>query len=411
MPRTSISLFKRIERALETIALGSNALQTIQKAADFIAENFADDLGIRGGRIYAQDDGSYELVETFGEASREPIGLRVWRTYPPFDQILDVGSVVMRRDDPRLDQRIEADLGTREWFAAVAVADARYVLSFDVESAADEHENVVATLNIVRLAVNQKLREERMRSIMEDARLIQSSILPRHLPQPGEFQIAARTVAAEIVGGDFYDLITLDDRTFDVVVADATGHGLPAALQVRDVFTGLRMGLSREFKLTRTVQRLNTIIHRSRMATKFVSLFLAEFDHSGALIYCNAGHPPGLLIRADGSLVRLQPTGMILGPNPEAHYSFGLENIRPGDLLALYSDGITEAAGENGTGEEYGEARLIHLLRLVRHLDPIAIVDRVYSEVEAFASASPPADDQTLMVVKRRPAEPVEVPA
>jgi hypothetical protein len=66
MPRTSISLFKRIERALETIALGSNALQTIQKAADFIAENFADDLGIRGGRIYAQDDGSYELVETFG---------------------------------------------------------------------------------------------------------------------------------------------------------------------------------------------------------------------------------------------------------------------------------------------------------------------------------------------------------
>lgn len=411
MPRTSISLFKRIERALETIALGSNALQTIQKAADFIAENFADDLGIRGGRIYAQDDGSYELVETFGEASREPIGLRVWRTYPPFDQILDVGSVVMRRDDPRLDQRIEADLGTREWFAAVAVADARYVLSFDVESAADEHENVVATLNIVRLAVNQKLREERMRSIMEDARQIQSSILPRHLPQPGEFQIAARTVAAEIVGGDFYDLITLDDRTFDVAVADATGHGLPAALQVRDVFTGLRMGLSREFKLTRTVQRLNAIIHRSRMATKFVSLFLAEVDHSGALIYCNAGHPPGLLIRADGSLVRLQPTGMILGPNPEAHYSFGLENILPGDLLALYSDGITEAAGENGSGEEYGEARLIHLLRLVRHLDPIAIVDRVYSEVEAFASASPPADDQTLMIVKRRPAEPVEVPA
>ncbi len=411
MPRTSISLFKRIERALETIALGSNVLQTIQKAADFIAENFADDLGIRGGRIYAQDDGSYELVETFGEASREPIGLRVWRTYPPFDQILDVGSVVMRRDDPRLDQRIEADLGTREWFAAVAVADARYVLSFDVESAADEHENVVATLNIVRLAVNQKLREERMRSIMEDARQIQSSILPRHLPQPGEFQIAARTVAAEIVGGDFYDLITLDDRTFDVAVADATGHGLPAALQVRDVFTGLRMGLSREFKLTRTVQRLNVIIHRSRMATKFVSLFLAEVDHSGALIYCNAGHPPGLLIRADGSLVRLQPTGMILGPNPEAHYSFGLENILPGDLLALYSDGITEAAGANGADEEYGEARLIHLLRHVRHLDPIAIVDRVYSEVEAFASASPPADDQTLMVVKRRPAEPVEVPA
>jgi sigma-B regulation protein RsbU (phosphoserine phosphatase) len=404
-------LFRRIERALETIALGSDPLETIQKAADFIAENFADDLGIRGGRIYAQDDGSYELVETFGDASREPIGLRVWKTYPPFDQILDVGSVVMRRDDPRLDQRLEADLGTREWFAAVAVADARYVLSFDVESSVDDHENVIATLNIIRLAVNQKLREARMQSIMEDARQIQSSILPRHLPQPGDFQIAARTIAAELVGGDFYDVITLDDRAFDVVVADATGHGLPAALQVRDVFTGLRMGLSREFKLTRTVQRLNTIIHRSRMATKFVSLFLAEIDLPGTLIYCNAGHPAALLMRSDGSVVRLQQTGMILGPNPEAVYSFGLETIAPGDVLALYSDGITEAESSSSVAEEYGVERLIHVLRLARHLDPVAIVDRVYSDVGTVAPASPPVDDQTLLIVKRCAAQPEEVPA
>jgi sigma-B regulation protein RsbU (phosphoserine phosphatase) len=411
MPRAAISLFRRIERALETIALGSNPLETIKRAADFMAESFADDLGIRGGRIYAQDDGSYELVETFGDASREPIGLRVWKTYPPFDQILEVGSVVMRRDDPRLDQRLEADLGTREWFAAAAVADARYVLSFDVESSAEDHENVVATLNIVRLAVNQKLREERMLAIMEDARQIQNSILPRHLPQPGDFQIAARTVAAEIVGGDFYDVIVLDDMTFDTVVADATGHGLPAALQVRDVFTGLRMGLSREFKLTRTVQRLNSIIHRSRLATKFVSLFIAEIDLSGTVLYCNAGHPPGLLMRADGSLDRLPTTGMILGPNPDASYQFGLQTLRPGDLLALYTDGITEASADDAAGDEYGVERLVHALRIARHLDPIAIIDRVFADVESFAPASPPADDQTLLVVKRSPDEAEEIPA
>ena len=102
----SISLFRRIESALETIALGSTPLETICRVANFIAENFAQDLGVRGGRVYAQDDGSYELVETFGGASREPIGLRVWKTYPPIERVLDVGSVVMRRDDDSLDQRL-----------------------------------------------------------------------------------------------------------------------------------------------------------------------------------------------------------------------------------------------------------------------------------------------------------------
>jgi sigma-B regulation protein RsbU (phosphoserine phosphatase) len=410
MTQASISLFRRIESALETIALGSTPLETIHRAADFLAENFAEDLGIRGGRVYAQDDGSYELVETFGDASREPIGLRVWKTYPPFEILLEVGSVVMRRDDSRLDQRLEADLGTREWFAAVAVADARYVLSFDVESADDDHENLVSTLNIIRLAVNQKLREDRVMALIEDARQIQNSILPRQIPQPGDFQIAARTVAAEIVGGDFYDVITLDDDVFDVVVADATGHGLPAALQVRDVFTGLRMGLAREYKLTRTVARLNQIIHRSRLATKFVTLFLAEMNLDGRIIYCNAGHPAAVVMRASGSVSFLRAGGMILGPNPDARYTFGIEELNPGDLLVIYTDGITEAMSVPD-GEEYGRDRLIRALRSVRHLDPLAIIEKVYSDVEGFAAVSPPADDQTLVVVKRRPPEIEEIPA
>ncbi len=409
MPRRSVSLFRRIERALETIASGSTPLETIRLAADFITEHFADDLGIRGGRIYAQDDGSYELVETFGDASRSPIGLRVWKTYPPFDRLLEVGSVVMARDDPRLDQRLEEDLGTRDRFAATAVSDARYVLSFDVEPVASDHRNLESTLNIVRLAINQKLREERMLEILEDARQIQTSILPRHLPQPGEFEIAARTVAAELVGGDFYDVITLEDGVFAVVVADATGHGLPAALQVRDVFTGLRMGLSREFKLSRTVQRLNRIIHGSRLATKFVTMFLGEVEPDGSIMYCNAGHPAAVLVRAEGSVEYLRSGGLILGPNPDATYSVGIGQLGHGDLVALYTDGITEAADDGG--EEFGRARFVHLVRGSRHLDPIAIVDKVFADVDEHAASSPPADDQTLLIVKRRGREPEEIPA
>ncbi len=115
-------------------------------------------------------------------------------------------------------------------------------------------------------------------------------------------------------------------------------------------------------------------------------------------------------MRADGTVIELTTTGMILGPNPQALYSFGLERINPGDILAIYTDGITEAVGEPDD-EEYGRERLVRVLRKSRHLDPIAIVDRVFTDVEEFALTSPPADDQTLVVVRRRPTEPEEIPA
>jgi sigma-B regulation protein RsbU (phosphoserine phosphatase) len=410
MPRRSVSLFRRIERALETIVHGSDPVETIRQTAHFLAENFTDDLGIKGGRIYVQDDGSYELVDTFGDVAKTPIGLRVWRTYPPFDDLIQTGATVMARNDERLDQRLEEDLGTRDWFAAVSLSDGSYVLSFDVQPAAGETDELIATLNIVRLAINQKLREERMLSIIEEARQIQNSILPRHLPDPGDFEIAARSVAAEIVGGDFFDVIALEDDLFVAVVADATGHGLPAALQVRDVFTGLRMGLSREFKLTRTLERLNGIIHRSRLATKFVSLFLAEVHPTGTVLYCNAGHPPALLMTTDGSVEQLSMGGMILGPMPSAQYRIGVAEIKPGELLIMYSDGITEAHPPD-SGEEYGLDRLIHVVRAARHLDPVAIIDKVFTDVSTYSGVNPPADDQTVVVVGRRSGEPEEAPA
>jgi sigma-B regulation protein RsbU (phosphoserine phosphatase) len=399
MPSRTLSLFHRIESALETIALGSTPLEIIHDTSEFLAANFADDLGIRGGRIYVHTDGSYELVKGFGEATTAPIGLRVWKTYPPFEVMLDTGIVVMKRDDDRLDQHLEKELGTREWFAAIAVSDGQYVLSFDVDSPGEDHEELHRTLNIVRLAVNQKLREERMVAIMEEARQIQNSILPRHLPKPGDFEIAARSVAAEIVGGDFYDVIVLDDEVFNLVIADAAGHGLPAALQVRDVFTGLRMALSREFKLTRTLERLNNIIHRSRLATKFVSLILVEFNLTGTLIYCNAGHPRPILMRADGSVARLDKGGPILGPIPDASYAIGVQSMEQGDSLILFTDGVTEAT-EDGD-EEYGIDRLIHTARTTRHLDPPAMVDRIFTDVAEFSQRTPPEDDQTVVVIKR----------
>ncbi len=402
MPRRARSLFRRIEKALETIAQGSTPLETIRDTAQFLVENFSEDLHIEGGRIYArEDDGAYEIVETFGRVLRAPIGLRIDRHYAGMELVLDEGSVVMDLSDAELDQNLEKAIGTRDRFAAIAVADGAYVLSFDVAAESGATDDLLATLNIVRLAVNQKLREERMLEILEEARRIQTSILPRRIPEYGDFEMAARSIPAEIVGGDFYDFITLTETTFNVVIADATGHGLPAALQVRDVFTGLRMGLTRDYKLTRTMERLNAIIHRSRLATKFVSVFLAELEVSGTMLYVNAGHPPGILVRGDGSLQLLHSGGMIVGPRLDTHYTLDIVRMEPGDLLGLYTDGLTEATDPE-TGEELSVARLSRLLREHRTAPLGDLMDRVFHEVQAFSQRELPEDDQTLVLVRRR---------
>jgi len=404
MPRRARSLFRRIEKALETIARGSTPLETIRETAQFLVEGFSEDLHIVGGRIYARDDdGAYELVETFGKVLRAPIGLKIDRHYTGVEVVLDEGSVVMDLSDSELDPNLETAIGTRGRFASIAVSDGAYVLSFDVASGSTATDDLLATLNIIRLAINQKLREERMLEIIEESRRIQTSILPRRIPDYGDFEMVARSIPAEVVGGDFYDFITLTDTTFNVVVADATGHGLPAALQVRDVFTGLRMGLTRDYKLTRTMERLNAIIHRSRLATKFVSVFLAELEVGGTMLYVNAGHPPGILVRADGSLELLRSGGMIVGPRLDAHYTLDIVRMEPGDLLALYTDGLTEAANPD-SGEEFSVARLSRQLREHRSASLKDLMNGVFERVRGFSQRELPEDDQTLVLVRRRPS-------
>jgi len=381
------------------MARGSHPLETIRLTAEFLVENFASELGLTGGRIYAAENGQYELVETFGTVARAPLGLTIPRAYPTFQQLLDEGAVMMDRSDPSLDEGLEAELGTRDRFAAIVVADGAFVLSFDVAPGADP-EQVLPALNLFSLAINQKVREERIVALLEDARRIQSSILPRRIPEYGDYRLAARSIPAEIVGGDFYDFITISERTFHVVLADAAGHGLPAALQVRDVYTGLRMGLLREYKITRTLERLNQIIHRSRLATKFVSLVLAELEVGGTVLYANAGHPAPILVRASGTVETLETRGMILGPRPTARYPIDLVRLEPGDLLALYSDGITEASSADD-GEEFGTGRLVRLLSRHRAEPVETILDAVFEAVASFSGTSQPADDQTVVLVKR----------
>jgi sigma-B regulation protein RsbU (phosphoserine phosphatase) len=397
------SLFRKVERAIEAIERSSDPSSTIAETACAVIDNFKDELGVRGGRLYERRDGGYELTRVFGGAVAAP-GIFVPDAYPPVQQVVDEGVVLMDLTAPGVDPEFERRLGV-ERFAAIAVGDDQYILSFSVDPGAND-DDLLASLGILRHAVDQKLREERLVSVLQEARQIQMSILPKRSPRRGEFEIAGYTVPAEIVGGDFFDFIPVTDRIQGIAIADASGHGLPAALQVRDVYTGLRMGVARDFKIVRTVERLNKIIHQSRMTTKFVSLFYGEIEEEGNFIYVNAGHPPPLHFHAKG-VTTLKQTGLVLGPSATATYSRGFLSMEPGDALLLFTDGMLEATDSKGS--EFGVERLKRAFVAIRERPADEIVRALIDKVGEHAGG-PAEDDRTVVLVKRVRSDQATVP-
>ena len=390
-------LLTQVERTLEQIESAESTRFTIEQLAETIAANFRDELGITGGRIYeANDQGNYELVSRFGavrsgalgivgKSNEGELGITVSNDYKPLQLALESGVVVMDPNDPGVDRELEARLGTRRFAAIAAGDDNQHILGFDV-SPELSREDILFSLNLVRYAMNQRLRAERYESLIVEAQRIQQSILPQRVPQYAGFDIWGKTVPAEVVSGDFYDFIPISDNILGLAIADGSGHGLPAALVVRDIYMGLRMAMDRDFKIIRTMEKLNHIIHRGRLTTKFVSLFYGELETGGILIYSNAGHNYPFLLKGH-RIDYLKNGGPVLGPTPDATYTRG---------FCLYSDGITEA--HNARDEEFGLDRLQRLVKANRHRSAEEIGREVLSRVSRWGRRDP--DDRTVVIVK-----------
>jgi len=400
-------LMKKVEQVVREIEASGETGATIHTLASAIVGRFREALGIYGGRLYRRDGEEYELVATFPE-SRELEGFRVPVDYAPIDIALAEGIVYMTAGDPRIDPEIESKIGV-ESFAAIVVGDEEFLLAFNVSPGVHK-DDVLFSLGVLRHTINQKLRHERMAEVFSQARKIQASILPRRMPVYGNFEFAGRTQPMEEVGGDFYDLIPITDKILGLAIADVSGHGLPAALQVRDIYMGLRMGLARDMKIVRTVERLNQIIHRSTLTSRFVSVFYGELELSGIFIYVNAGHPPPFHLSTAGDVRFLEEGGAVLGPVADATYERGFVRMRPGDLLVFYTDGMIEAipegAEEGDPDAEYGVERLIALARELRARPAKEIAEALLADVEAYCGDAPAQDDRTVLVVRFPPASP-----
>ncbi len=394
-------LMGEVEELVSAIEDAEGRTATLHAAVDAIISRFHDQLGIYGGRIYRRQGDQYVLLGVVGEAQQAPEGLILPETYVPIQAVLDQQTIFMEADDPGLDREVEDDLGVQR-FAAIEVGDQDYILAFNV-APGSIRTGVLYSLGILRSAINMRLRQAKLDDVLIEARRIQASIFPRHAPRFPGFDIFGRSQPMEIVGGDHFDFIELSDAFLGVAIADVSGHGLPAALLVRDIHIGLRMGLSKEFKITHTLERLNAIIHRSRLTSRFVSMFYGEIEPRGNLTYVNAGHPPPIFVAANGEHCALTAGGAVLGPLADVTYQRGFATLNAGDLCVLFTDGIIEAPGpgQGAVAAEYGLERLIAVVRQHSRESAEEIVQAVFRDAEEFSGTNELNDDRTVVVIKR----------
>jgi sigma-B regulation protein RsbU (phosphoserine phosphatase) len=240
-----------------------------------------------------------------------------------------------------------------------------------------------------------------LKNDLEIAREIQQAMLPRGPYNAAGFETAGLSRPANTVGGDFYDILPLHDGRVVVTVGDVAGKGSPAALLMALLLAILRTLVDERLEPADLVARLNVQVSRHAPGTRFITLLYAVYDPvSGGLTYVNAGHMPPLLMRNDGSTERLTDGGIALGMFDHSTYTTGRVTIEPDELLAIYSDGITEA--ENPNGVPFDDGGLESILRAHRHDDSLpAVGAAVVHAVEQHTAEKRFADDLTILLLRR----------
>ncbi len=397
--RTSFrALYRKLDEALAQIEKTEDVSGTLETILENLLERFEDELGFEGGRIYVRDGSDFYLCCGFGKSRGAPVGLRVPRDYPPHVTTLSRGLLLMRRGESGFDPELESSVGVGSMFAAIAVGEGNtHVIAFSIKGEVKE-EQLLYSLTAVRHVINMKLQQQKLTGMLQEARIIQESILPTAPPAFEGYDIWAESRPAEAVGGDLYDYLRLSGDVLGIAIGDSSGHGLPAALLARDVITGLRMGMTDESDMVSIMERLNRVIHRGALASKFVSLFYGELSRSGRLVYCNAGHNPPLLLRGR-SFHELHRGGMVLGPIPGARYQTAAVNLASRDVLVMCTDGVPER--ETRDGLPYGTDRLRQLIKKLGSASAQQIVRAILSAVAAHGEDVPAADDMTVLVVRK----------
>lgn len=408
-----------IPAASAAAAVGAGHLSALIKAGRELAERrplkelfevilklCVEAVSAENGLVLTAEGGEFAVRAVHGQNLRISSGIR--------DRVLNEGTSVLVRDLPS-DEMYRGSqtlviARVRTVMAVPLQTNERVIGLLYVDSSRPDRAFTPEDLNLLTVMANIaaiRIEHERLAEIEQTERIlardlahaaeIQKALLPSAAPIVPGFDLAGINIPSRSVGGDYYDYLALPTGRIGIALGDVAGKAMPAALLMTSLQASVRVLAEHETVLSEMMERLNRVTAANCPPGKFITFCLCILDAAnGRIEYCNAGHNPPLIVRRDGSVEQLTEGGPVLGILPQAAYSEATAQLDRGDLLILYSDGVTECP--DAENQEFGEERLIDLLR--RHAaEPAAVVvDRLCKAVTDWA---PPVDDVTIVIARR----------
>ena len=368
--------------------------------------------------LMMRDDSSEDLRVAVARL-RDRVGevgeIRVSRNV--LDEVVMRGKSVLTSDaqhDPRFASGTVVLQGIRSVLAVpLGVADKVFGIIYADSPIAEgrfteDHLKLLTTLaSVAAIRVENarlleaQLQQERLERELQLAMEIQQRFQPTAPPVVNGYELQGISFPCYEIGGDYYDFIERDDGRLVIALGDVSGKGTAAALLMSSLHAAVHAQAGSHDTLVETISAVNRYLADNIPPNRFVTLFYAELDPaSGALSFLNAGHNPPLIVHAAGTVEQLASGGLPLGIKRDAEYREGRTQLQPGDILVIYSDGVTEAASPSG--EEFGPTRLYEVVS--RNIDASAagVRDRIESALTKFSQGTQAADDITLVIVKRQ---------
>ena len=298
----------------------------------------------------------------------------------------------------------QLDRGTK----ALAAGDLETVIEIPNE---DELGDLAVSFNEMTKAIRQgredALANERLTRELETAREIQERLLPSEEPQLNGFEVTGASIPSREIGGDYFDFLVQENDQIGVAIGDVSGKGMPAALLMSNLQASLQGQVIHPSSVSEVVTRVNDLIVGSTDPHMFATFFYGLLD-LGACTFTstNAGHNPPMVLRTEGEIELLKTGGLLLGMIEKVEYKQQTTTLAPGEIVVMYTDGITEAVGPSAEEDDpeamFGEPALEEVIRRSRHLPAVGIKEAILDAVSQHTQGVAQSDDITLVVIRRQ---------
>jgi len=379
------------------------AITSLRKPDELLREILTRAIAIldaRYGAIWLVNDTGYVLASSFGfsDAGSAPdmmpnlTGTTLDQVSERDDSALCLMAPMNVRDKNLGVLSVAGKESRRGGYQAFSESDFQLLTSFASQAAV-----AVENANLYQAAIEK----ERMDQELAVAAEIQETLLPASFPRDPELEFAAFTLPCRTVGGDFFDFFYLPDGCLGIVIADVSGKSVPAALLVSTFHGALHAMCASVSNLEELAARLNDLLVKTTPDNKFITAVFVIWDPGlERVVTLSAGHEPALVLRRDGTLEALDAGGLLLGIVPDAVYSSRAVDLGAGDMICIYTDGVTDRI--DASGERFGMERLKALLREKNDTQPTRLIQTIFRELEVFAGDVSAPDDQTMVLIRRR---------